>query len=438
MWSSFLPGKRKQARAARASYQSRLPRGANQGRTSGGRDRFTHRPHVEQLETRLVPALRSGTIVVATSPYADPTSPTGLVAVDPRTGAQTIVSSGDQFREPLDLRETPDGQLYVVDFKAMQNGAVFRVDPDTGAQTVISTGGVFLGPSGIQPLDGQIYVADEGTATMAGDIVRVDPKTGVQTVVASGGDLCAPDGLTPGPNHSLYFVDFNALTTGAVYQLDLDTGAQRLIATGGAVDGPVDVSVDFSGNLIVSDAGSISGVGNLVRIDPQTGAQTLIASGGDLVNVNASTLWRNGKILVSEYAARNGSMPATIRSFNPLTGRDQVVAQGGNLDLVGGLIVYQRSDDASGRPGATDLRAPTSLAPLSVGEAPAFSGTPSTFRPALAVVPALESSATGAAGHDIVSAVPARTARNDPASIGTLDSVFAVANTPDHVPWEGI
>ncbi len=313
--------------------------------TSIGDYRFRVRPRIETLEERSVPShLRTGTILVATSPNADPNSPSAIVAVDPHGGAQTLVSSGGAFVEPLDLREAPNGGLYVMDGLAMQNGAVFAVNPDTGAQTLISTGGVFMTPTGIQPVGGQLYITDEGTAAAAGDIVRVNPQTGAQKVIASGGQLCAPDGLTAGPHGSLYVVDFNALTTGAVFQIDVHTGAQRLIATGGYIDSPVDVSVDFSGDLIVSNTGTAAGVSNVVRVDPQTGAQTLIAQGGNVVNVNASTLSADGKVLVSSFADTSGSPPAAVVAVNPRTGKQKVLTQGGFLDFLGGLIVYQRPD----------------------------------------------------------------------------------------------
>lgn len=307
--------------------------------------RLRFRPEIESLEERSVPShLRTGTIVVATSPNADPNSPAAVVAVDPHTGAQTLVSSGGAFVEPLDLREAPDGDLYVIDSLAMQNGAVFRVSPDTGAQTLISTGGVFIAPTGIQPVGGQLYITDQGTSTTPGDIVRVNPQTGAQKVIANGGQLCGPDGLTAGPHGSIYVVDFNALTTGAVFQIDVHTGAQHLIATGGYIDSPVDVSVDFSGNLIVSNTGTAAGVSNVVRVDPQTGAQTLIAQGNNVINVNASTLSADAKVLVSSYEDPSGATPAAIVAVNPHSGKQKVLTQGGFLDFLGGLIVYQRPD----------------------------------------------------------------------------------------------
>ena len=74
----------------------------------------------------------------------------GIIKVDPTTGAQTTISSGGLFVDPIDVAITASGDLIVVDFDAFGGtGHVFRVDPITGAQSLLSTGGSFVDPAGV-------------------------------------------------------------------------------------------------------------------------------------------------------------------------------------------------------------------------------------------------------------------------------------------------
>ena len=49
------------------------------------------------------------------------------------------MSSGGEFFDPAGIAVAPGGQIYVVDNRAPDNdGAVIRVDPRTGAQTLVT------------------------------------------------------------------------------------------------------------------------------------------------------------------------------------------------------------------------------------------------------------------------------------------------------------
>ncbi|MBI2455849.1 MAG: PEP-CTERM sorting domain-containing protein [candidate division NC10 bacterium] len=74
----------------------------------------------------------------------------GIIRVNPTTGAQTTVSSGGSFFDPIGIAIAANGDLVVVDnFAFGGTGGVIRVDPVTGAQTTVSSGGSFFNPSGI-------------------------------------------------------------------------------------------------------------------------------------------------------------------------------------------------------------------------------------------------------------------------------------------------
>ena len=61
--------------------------------------RPSYQMQLEVLEDRVVPSLADGSILVSTGPssfsYLDQSSfPTGIIAIDPHTGAQSAVSTG--------------------------------------------------------------------------------------------------------------------------------------------------------------------------------------------------------------------------------------------------------------------------------------------------------------------------------------------------------
>src|SRR5437016_13106539 len=128
------------------------------------------RMQLERLEDRVVPSLADGTILVTTGPSSFSTQdqssfPTGIIAVDPNTGAQSPVSTGGLFALPTYIREAPNQQLYVTDIQAYGTGALLQVDPNSGHQTLLAKGGFINGPNVLVAMNGFIYVADLGDSS---------------------------------------------------------------------------------------------------------------------------------------------------------------------------------------------------------------------------------------------------------------------------------
>src|SRR5438132_7853054 len=129
---------------------------------------LAHRPsrrlQLERLEDRLVPALADGTILVATFPsqgFANGDQsgfPDGIVGVNPSTGAQTSVATGNLFSVPTYTAEAPNQQLYITDLQAFGTGAIIGVDPNTGAQRLVARGGFINGPNVLVFMNGYLYV----------------------------------------------------------------------------------------------------------------------------------------------------------------------------------------------------------------------------------------------------------------------------------------
>lgn len=81
--------------------------------------------------------------------------------------------------------------VLVVDTKALGSGALLRIDPVSGQQSTVSSGDLFDAPIGIAiAADGTVLVADLGPeGPDPGCVLRVDPASGVQERVSSGGML---------------------------------------------------------------------------------------------------------------------------------------------------------------------------------------------------------------------------------------------------------
>jgi len=343
------------------------------GSSTQSRRRRSCSPRLEALEVRwtlsqTLPA--DGTILVTTSPVVNPSSPKGIVEVNPTTGAQSVLSSGGLFSEPIDIREAPNDTLYVDDYNAQTTGAVIAVDPSTGAQRLVASGGYIGNPAAIQYMKGHVFVVDN-PATGTPNLVEIDPSTGKQTLISQGGNFALPIALQPGPGNTIYVADYLADTTGAIFRVDLHTGAQTLIATGGYLNEPVDMAMNPSGDLVVmQDAGGGGpGLGAIVSINPQTGSQTLISAGGLLLaNLNGNSVDRAGDIFVSRYATSSPSTPASIVNVNPSTGAQGVVSTGGFLDFASGSVVFYHSQ-GDGNAATPDAATSTSDTASVAGDA---------------------------------------------------------------------
>jgi DNA-binding beta-propeller fold protein YncE len=189
---------------------------------------------------------RSGMILVANAQ--------SLVRVNPETGAQTALSTGNLFRVPLAVAVSEIGDIYVVDAL----GPVVRVDAATGAQTLISTGGFLHRPQGIAVKGKHVYVTDVADMNFGvGRIIRIDIRSGQQTILSEGGNLVGPVGITVEPKGSLIVGDpYTAnpesadVFDGGIIRIDENSGAQTLIARGN------DIFVNPRGVAVIQKAGN--------------------------------------------------------------------------------------------------------------------------------------------------------------------------------------
>jgi hypothetical protein len=336
---------------------------------------------LEWLEARVVPSLADGTLLVATGPSSFSTQDqssfaTGIVAVNPSTGAQSLLTQGGLFSQPTYIWETPDQQLYVTDLDAFGTGAIIRVDPNTGNQFLVAKGGFLNGPNALAFVNGYLYVANEADGSgLVHTIVQVDPNTGGQTLITDGNKgtgFTVPTGLAPGPGNTVYVSDepggYNGTDPGGIWKVDLTTGVQTQITHGGNIVHPVDMALDANGNMVTIGATSPTDYsGTIVRTDANTGTQTVVAQnvasqngivyGGDSIVVDAPY----GRIYIG--AISYGTTPAQILAIDPASGSQGTLTSGNLMSLVEGIRVYR----AVVQTAATTTRVTSSLNPSAAG-----------------------------------------------------------------------
>ncbi len=272
-----------------------------------------------------------GDILVA-DPDAGPGAKGAILKVDRATGAQSVVSSGGQFEDPVGVAIANPDELFVADADAFGgSGAVFAVDPGTGAQRVVTRGALLREPTGIAVSSFRIVIADPA----AGELISVDPETGAQTPgpvpdlkplvdpsgvsvtgglvftdassgdgglgavysqfspvrgalltepFASEGNLVDPFGIAWAPTglgaDSPVVADPNAAGGGGAL-IGLSGASQRVLSSGRSFSDPTGVAVRSGppSELVVVDR-TASGTGAVLAVDPRTGAQTPVSTGG--------------------------------------------------------------------------------------------------------------------------------------------------------------
>ena len=249
------------------------------------------------------------------------TPATGGLAEVSRNGAQ-----GDLFRHPYDIAVAADGSLLVADMGAYAtstdrtpDGRIIRVDPVTGRQSLVSSGNLLVDPAGLAVApDGLIYVVENvGTLGTPG-VVRVNPTTGAQTLVTQGGQLCYPFGIAVHPDGSVLvtsYGDFSDGATvincvhdfGALVRIDLATGTQSILSRnapewGNLFRNPLGVTVEPGGRILVVNQ---NGGTALVAVDTATGvqdAETPNTSTDRLVVPQRPALTPDGDVVVSDFS----------------------------------------------------------------------------------------------------------------------------------------
>jgi sugar lactone lactonase YvrE len=314
----------------------------------------------------------AGEIIVAGSSDDD-----ALIVVDPRTGQQRLfaasgapINSGSQFLEqPVDVVVSPSGRLYVANHPATpDSAAVVAVDPSTGKQTLVSsnaqpvnaTSQFFNNPTGIALLpDSTIVVSDRNF----GGVIAVDPDTGKQSVFSSndqpvnaGSQLFSDlrGGITVQRSGTV-LVGSNGGPAQGVIAVDPATGQQSRFSTNDQpvnassqlYDIPVGVVEALSGRVFVADQNGPTSAspgyfnGGVIGVNPATGGQSEVSHNSQPVNSGSAyfadpfdiTFGLDGKLLVLDADAFSAegcgfADPGCggVISVDPVTGRQRILS----------------------------------------------------------------------------------------------------------------
>jgi hypothetical protein len=276
-----------------------------------------------------------------------------ILRADPATGGLAEISrngsQGDLFRHPYDIAVAADGSLLVADMGAYAtstdrtpDGRIIRVDPVTGHQSVVTSGEHLVDPAGltIGP-DGLVYVVENVGTTGTPGVVSVNPATGAQTVVTQGGELCYPFGIAHEANGSLLvtsYGDFSDGSTiincahdfGALIRIDLATKAQSILSRnapewGNLFRNPLGVTVEPGGRILMVNQ---NGGTALVAVDPDTGvqdAETPNTSTDRIVVPQRPAVTPDGDVLVSDFTLDD--LEGGLVSVNLASGAQSILRQ---------------------------------------------------------------------------------------------------------------
>jgi streptogramin lyase len=165
---------------------------------------------------------------------------------------------------------------------------------------------------------GDIVFADSGDAVNGGFLVKVDPATGLKTVISSGGSLRTPFDVTIDATGQLVVSD-----CGRLLRVDPDTGTQNVLADNslGTLGIPYGLCLNGAGQVLAANMAAV------VQVDPLTGQTATVSSGGSFRCPLGVAAAANGELFVL-----NMAYPPQILRVNPQNGGQKLVTQGGFLN----------------------------------------------------------------------------------------------------------
>jgi probable HAF family extracellular repeat protein len=214
--------------------------------------------------------------------------PAGLVAIDPRSGAQRIASpplaGGESLQVVFPISGDPFvlelGEISQVQWSSSGIGAktTFLSVPTPGPIPAL---GVLAGDSLALESSGNLLTG--GFSLLGDGVFRVDVGTQTAAMLKPGfandiwTDLAVEDGGT--------ILGVGSIVTGGVglHRIDPSTGISTPLSVGSPFVTPVAVARDATGQIYVADAGTCSPTcvgGAIVHVDPGTGTPTVISTGG--------------------------------------------------------------------------------------------------------------------------------------------------------------
>lgn len=166
-------------------------------------------------------------------------------------------------------------------------GALIRINSTNGVQSRLASGFVNLAGVAITS-HGALYVTDGGDGlSVQPSIIQVSPVDGSRNPISTGGSLVSPVGIVEDPNTGDLIVADPAAK--ALIRVNL-SGEQSIIVQNGLFQHPNHVTVDATGDFIVTDDGAGEFPTPQVLRVKADGTQSVISTGGSLVSPQGVTI----------------------------------------------------------------------------------------------------------------------------------------------------
>lgn len=266
--------------------------------------------------------------------------PSGYVSNgdDPlENGVLTTVSATADLTETTDV--TANGSaLYAVGFDADGNAGVFSVDPKTGAVTVLYSGDPLVQPTGIAvSYDGTtLYVTDAGaqdTSGLSGAVYSLSSVGGALSTLTLTGTVDTPTDVVVTYDDILYVSGKTQDETGAIF---MQIGSSVTTYTSADLNEPMALAVSADGwELYVLDDALDGSRSEVLSLDAS------LRSGITVLAQNFQTAFPGGLAVSSDGAQVFYSAvgPARIYAVSTSSGHAESFALSGGV-LPAGLSVY--------------------------------------------------------------------------------------------------
>lgn len=180
-----------------------------------------------------------------------------LLVLDAALSTSTLIAEGGLLVDGTDLVVRSSGDVLVT----TPASGVVRVDPVSGAQSVLASlavlgagrpSGITVGPTGV------LHVSMQGTDPR---VIEMPGDGATVRTVTSAGFLTKPAGLCFGTDGELYVcqtIDYPLSGGGGIVRVDVATGAQVAIASNAMLKGPFHIAAAPDGTLWTVQFGGLS------------------------------------------------------------------------------------------------------------------------------------------------------------------------------------
>jgi len=245
-----------------------------------------------------------------------------------------VMSAGNMLNNIAAVAFGGMDQLFVLD----RVSGLLRIDPITGDQVLIASGDNFFaeGPGNIAIEDDMhVLVADLDMAVGPPSLLRVNTGDGTVTTLASGDLLPFISATATGADGRVFAADASKFAGGesGIVEVDPVSGGQTSVSLGGLLTLPFAIAVEADGHILVADApvGIIDGVNQVLRILPDgvpgdtangvpagVPGQFVLSAGGYIESAMSDiTAGYNGRIFVA-----NGS---NVIEIDRISGEQTIV-----------------------------------------------------------------------------------------------------------------